>query len=608
MSDDPKKPGRATETQNGTDGPSDLGRRGVLQGAGVSGLAILAAGAGARQAQAQALSPIATPEGPMWSRRVLPGAESRGQWAESSHYSWFEFPTEDPAKIEVWGHTDATSYAPGDTVNLHVTTTATTFDVTVIRDGGVSETVLEETGIPGEFTPTAPNVFEAGTGWPVGFSFDIPSSWRSGGYLVIFRATDADGASVEQEAFFILRAAAASSNAIAFVAATSTWQAYNDWGGANYYEGVGSGVDGELGLGPASATSVQRPWARGQIRLPEGAPRVPFSEPMPMGAAPRYPNLEWAYARGYSKYAAGAGWASFDRLFARWAEQNGYELHYFAQDDLDRDSDALNGYKTVVMVGHDEYHTLAERDAIDGFIEAGGHLARFAGNQIWQARRENGQLVSYKTSATADDPVRDDPARRHLLTSIWEAEGVDRPGAQTWGLNGVRGVYGKLGGFSPRASGGFTVYRPKHWALEGTDLYYGDTLGASSTIAGYEGDGLTYGFEHGLPFATGEDGALPNTEIIAMALCGTEEEDHGNFGTYLYAGSGDMNFMATMLYGENTAETQAKVRYGSCMIVNVPKGDGEIFNAGTTEWVNGLKQRDPYVEKITRNVLDRYQS
>lgn len=242
MSDDPKKPGRAHETQNGTDGPSDLGRRGVLQGAGVSGLAILAAGAGARQAQAQAVSPIANPKGPMWSRRVLPGAESRGQWAESSHYSWFEFPTEDPAKIEVWGHTDATSYAPGDTVNLHVTTTAATFDVTVIRDGGVSETVLEETGIPGEFTPTAPNVFEAGTGWPVGFSFDIPSSWRSGGYLVIFRATDADGASVEQEAFFILRAAATSTNAIAFVAATSTWQAYNDWRGPRRGWRIGVGA------------------------------------------------------------------------------------------------------------------------------------------------------------------------------------------------------------------------------------------------------------------------------------------------------------------------------------------------------------------------------
>jgi hypothetical protein len=608
MSDDAKTPDTPNGTDNGADAPAGVGRRNVLQGAGVSGLALLAAGAGAGQAQAQANGPIAAPEGPMWARRVIPGAEARGQWPESTHYSWFEFPTEDPAKIEVWGHTDATSYAPGETVNLHVTTTAATFDVTVIRDGGVAETVLERTGITGQFTPTPRNVFETGTGWPVGFSFDIPSTWRSGGYVVILKATDANGQSVEQEAFFILRAAEASADAIAFVAATTTWQAYNDWGGSNFYEGVSTGPDGELQLLFCPTTSVQRPWARGFIRIPEGAPRIPFSEPLPMGSAPRYPNLEWAYARGYGKYCAAAGWASFDRHFARWAEHNGYELHYFAQDDLHRDGSVLNGYKTLVMVGHDEYHSLAERDAIDGFVEAGGHLARFGGNQIWQARRENGQLVCYKSRAATEDPVRDDPALRHTLTTVWEAGGVNRPAAQTWGIGGVHGVYAKLGGFQPRASGGYTVYRPKHWALEGTDLYYGDLLGASSTLAGFEGDSVLYTFEYGVPVPTGELGALPNTEIIAMSLCGTEEEDHGNYGTYLYAGASDLEGISTLLYGEANDETRAKVRYGASMMVNVPKGNGDIFNGGTTEWVNALKQRDPYVEKITRNVLDRYQS
>lgn len=160
----------------------------------------------------------------------------------------------------------------------------------------------------------------------------------------------------------------------------------------------------------------------------------------------------------------------------------------------------------------------------------------------------------------------------------------------------------------PRASGGFTVHEPTHRALEGADLCYGGALGASSAIAGYEGDGLTDGFEQGLPFATGEDGALPNTPIIAMAVTRNEEENHGIFGTCLYAGPSDLHVFAELLYGENNAENQAKARYGSSMIVNVPKGSGDIFDAGTTEWVNALKLRDPFVEKITRNVLDRYQS
>ena len=42
------------------------------------------------------------------------------------------------------------------------------------------------------------------------------------------------------------------------------------------------------------------------------------------------------------------------------------------------------------------------------------------------------------------------------------------------------------------------------------------------------------------------------------------------------------------------------------MIVHFPKGRGEVFHAGTTEWVAGLLRRDPAVERVTRNVLDRF--
>jgi hypothetical protein len=38
------------------------------------------------------------------------------------------------------------------------------------------------------------------------------------------------------------------------------------------------------------------------------------------------------------------------------------------------------------------------------------------------------------------------------------------------------------------------------------------------------------------------------------------------------------------------------------------RGKGEVFNAGTTEWAHGLGAGDPFVERITRNVLERFQS
>ena len=42
------------------------------------------------------------------------------------------------------------------------------------------------------------------------------------------------------------------------------------------------------------------------------------------------------------------------------------------------------------------------------------------------------------------------------------------------------------------------------------------------------------------------------------------------------------------------------------MIVTFTRGKGEVFHAGTTEWVAGLLRHDKSIEQVTRNVLDRY--
>ena len=42
------------------------------------------------------------------------------------------------------------------------------------------------------------------------------------------------------------------------------------------------------------------------------------------------------------------------------------------------------------------------------------------------------------------------------------------------------------------------------------------------------------------------------------------------------------------------------------MIVNFRRGRGEVFHAGSVEWVAGLLRRDAQVERVTANVLKRY--
>ena len=194
----------------------------------------------------------------------------------------------------------------------------------------------------------------------------------------------------------------------------------------------------------------------------------------------------------------------------------------------------------------------------------------------------------------------------HLSTAAWEVAPVNRPGALTFGVNALRGVYAGLGRCAGNGPGGFTIYRPDHWAFDGAGLGYGDVLGASSRIFGYEVDGLDYRMEDGLPFPTGTDGAAADITILAMGLATNIEADTGVWGETLYIGSADAAFKAMALYGEITPETLDACARGNGMIIHWPKGKGEVFTAATCEWVAGLMRGDAQVVKITKNVLDRF--
>ena len=114
---------------------------------------------------------------------------------------------------------------------------------------------------------------------------------------------------------------------------------------------------------------------------------------------------EYGISNGYSKWALGAGWAA-----------------YITQHDLHADPNILNGYKCAVLIGHDEYWSWDMRKGLDDWIEAGGHLARFAGNMNWQIRYENDGLVqvAYKGNAPKFDPFAKDPAKKHLVTTPFD--------------------------------------------------------------------------------------------------------------------------------------------------------------------------------------------
>ncbi|MGI9614152.1 MAG: N,N-dimethylformamidase beta subunit family domain-containing protein [Acidimicrobiales bacterium] len=518
--------------------------------------------------------------------------------------------SDDPNALEIWGYTGKPSHAPGDALELHVSTTADTWGFEIWRDGVEFEMLHSVDGLPGARHETPDDVVGDGCGWPVATTFTIPRDWASGGYIVVFRG-ERDGLEVSQDGFFVLRVAhPGTASKLAMIVATYSWQEYNDWGGGCGYfsdEYVDHTMD-PLEVREKSfkaRLSFDRPWSRGLIRTPVGAPRI-AQPPTPIGAAVGVPAADWTIANGYSVWTVANGWARYDALTARWLEAHDYAPEFIGQWDLDRDPTILDNYDVVVTTGHDEYWTAAGRSVLDGFIERGGRYARLAGNIVWQVRLENDMRtqVCHKYAAHAD-PEIDNPDV-NVRTGAFEATYIDSPPVTTFGANGLRGVYSRMGGSSPRGPGGYIVYRPGHWAFDNADVYYGDVIGGELPLVGYESDGLAYTFRRGLPYPTHEDGAPENLEILALTPVTLEEEDHGHAGSLISIADGDLAFATEALYGEDTPENRDKIRYGSAVITHMTKGQGEVFCAGSTEWCYGLAAGHVQVEIITKNVLNRF--
>ena len=247
----------------------------------------------------------------------------------------------------------------------------------------------------------------------------------------------------------------------------------------------------------APRLTIHRPWARGLIWLPEGAPRNPHEHIVLPGSITRYPPIEFAFTRGFTKRYANAGWATYERPFVVWTEANGYQLDYASQHDLHDDPDLLSGYRCVVFVGHDEYWTWEMREAVDRYVERAGMLSAAPGISTGKSgSRTAGELRS-ATSRTRMSAI---PRQGAAIEA--GSPPMGRPGGR---MAGSKDVWPQLilwhvcsrrfaGGDEPRR-----IYRlpagATHWALAGTaTLGYGDILGGAAKVLGYEVDGLDYTF------------------------------------------------------------------------------------------------------------------
>jgi hypothetical protein len=359
--------------------------------------------------------------------------------------------------------------------------------------------------------------------------------------------------------------------------------------------------------GAIGVLSTQRPFPPLLLAPPADMPRLVnlekrgFEQRPWAGADPA-----WSRAHGQSPYDGSAGFLhKWEHHFVAWAEAEGIALDYLTDYDLEAEAGVLDPYACVILVGHSEYWSGGQRAAIDSFVEAGGKLAVFSGNTaFWKVRWEDEgrRYVCHKWAGFEADPVAAaDPSQG---THLWSHPNFKAPEAASIGLSFLFGGYHRLGLCAARGIGGYTIYRDKHWALEGTDLYYGDVIGDQIPLLGYENDGcaLTIG-EDGLPAPVARVGVPADLEIIAIAPTALAESP----SPYRpLIPPEQLDVLAEIAYGSPSPETQTRALRGHAVMASFQRGAGEVFNAGTTEWVYGLKAADPFVTRITQNVLRRF--
>jgi hypothetical protein len=282
----------------------------------------------------------------------------------------------DPSVWDISGAGDASiqgfatdiSVNVGSTIGFKVDTNAKAYTIDIYRTGwygGLGARFITSVPVTATLPQTQPQcltdvtteLYDCGN-WAVSASWAVPSTAVSGVYVARLHRADLNDSS---HITFIVRNDA-SHSAVLFQTSDPTWQAYNTYGGSDFYQGAANGR--------AYKISYNRPFA-----TRDGVTSRDF-----------YFSSEYA--------------------MVRFLERNGYDVSYQAGVDTDRYGSLLTNHKVFMSLGHDEYWSGGQRANVEAARDAGVNLAFFSGNEVyWKTRYENAAagtqdayrtLVSYK--------------------------------------------------------------------------------------------------------------------------------------------------------------------------------------------------------------------
>ncbi|MGX7678021.1 DUF4082 domain-containing protein [Jatrophihabitans sp. DSM 45814] len=234
--------------------------------------------------------------------------------------------------------------------------------------------------------------------WSLSGTWNVPSNAVSGVYIARLTATNGDASHIT----FVVRNDASTSD-IVYQTSDETWQAYNMYGGSDFYQGTD-----QLTASQARAfkISYNRPFA---TRGSNDGRDFLFSN--------EYPTI-------------------------RFMEQNGYDVSYISGIDTDRfGATQLTHHKVFMSVGHDEYWTQQQRMNVENARDAGVSLMFLSGNEVyWRTRFEpsiDGSNTNYRTLV--------------CYKETWDDSPTDPTGASTSTFRDPRFATGVAGGYPENA-------------------------------------------------------------------------------------------------------------------------------------------------------------
>jgi hypothetical protein len=371
-------------------------------------------------------------------------------WASATH---------DPEPHSVYVYVWPQSVEPGDTLSVFISSVSPTVEVRFQRVGSPDTYVFDGTGAHHPGVPAGPQLvgddagtntglWSTGCGWKANLAVPVPASWASAPYLVEVRPENGEPSVNRQYAPFVVRDPLPS-NEVCVVLATSTWWAYEGWGGKSLYD--------TPSWDRTNVASMQRP----AVAL------------------------------------AGRGSFGFrDTQWVRFLTMHGMAFDCITMEDIQRQGlDLLQRYGEIVFVGHSEYWSDAQRGAVEEYIGIGGNVFFGSGNVCWwrtEYSPDMTQLICYKGDNVkdADGGARGIPAGAqasyqpggphplHPGTYLWMAPPAARPSNSLTGLNFYDAQAGAINRDGAGTPGDWMVRDATHWAFAGTGLSAGDRLGA----------------------------------------------------------------------------------------------------------------------------------